>query len=161
MGAGFGDPLPADRAYLCCSLSHTGSLLTSSLNFSSKSPPNGLRLFHMGARRRSSPLFVAAAVICFHGGVRLKRRVLSGDDGGAGRVWVCSLLGSQGVTVVLPCVEIFSGPLPMLKVDFTHTGPHDAVSLVTSAGPEPPRSAQGISSHLPTCHAVTLSLPRA
>lgn len=76
-------------------------------------------------------------------GVIEKRGV---NSGGASRVRFCSLLGIQAVTVVLFLVEIFSRAPPMLEVDLTHTGPFNAVSLVTGAGYEPPRSAQGINS---------------
>lgn len=59
------------------------------------------------------------------------------------------------VTVVLSHLEIFSRPPPMLEVVLTHTGPLNAVSLVSSAGYEPPRSAQGIhfpsASHTASC----------
>lgn len=114
-------------------------------------PPKWPEAFLPGAGRRGSPLSVAVAVICIQGGVRLKRE----GAGGAGRAWLCSLVGIQALNVVLSREEIFSGARPMLEVDLTHTGPVSAVSLVTSPECEPPRSAQGINflsaSHMSRC----------
>lgn len=62
------------------------------------------------------------------------------------------------MTEVLSLVEIFSGAPPMLEDDLTHTGPLSAVSLVTSAAYEPPKSARGIrflsASYMPSCDSL-------
>lgn len=52
--------------------------------------------------------------------------------------------GFKAVAVIVSLAEIFSRAPPMLGFDLTHTGPLQAVSLVTSAGYDPPGSARGI-----------------
>lgn len=68
------------------------------------------------------------------------------------------MLGIQAMTIVLSLVEVFSGAPSTLKIDVTHTGLVNAVSLVTCAGYEPPRSAWGIhflsASYMPSCASL-------